>query len=84
MDQVTGDHGIEVLIPPDSSKRDAPRPGWTGGRYDWMRSVLAFLGRSKSPITSPRRVRRRGGSASSAVWAMSRLSINFEPLRIPT
>jgi hypothetical protein len=41
MDQVTANHGIEVLIPPDSSKRDAPRPGWTGGRYAWMRTVLA-------------------------------------------
>ena len=32
---------IQVLIPPDSAGRDAPRPGWTGGRYAWMRAVLA-------------------------------------------
>ena len=41
MDKVTADHHIAVLIPPDSSKRDGPRRGWTGGRYDWMRAVLA-------------------------------------------
>jgi hypothetical protein len=41
MDQVTADHHIEVLVPPDSSKRNGPRAGWTGGRYAWMRTVLA-------------------------------------------
>ena len=40
MDQVTGEYGIQVLIPPDSSKREGERPGWTGGRYSWMRRVL--------------------------------------------
>ncbi len=30
MDDVTA-HGIQVLIPPDSGKRDGERPGWTGG-----------------------------------------------------
>ena len=32
--------GIQVLIPPDSGLRKAPRPGWTGGLYDFMRRVL--------------------------------------------
>jgi transposase len=41
MDEVTAEHGIQVLIRPDASKRDAPRPGWTGGRFDWMRRVLS-------------------------------------------
>ena len=41
MDDVTGEHGIPVLIPPDSSKRNGERPGWTGGRYTWMGRVLA-------------------------------------------
>jgi hypothetical protein len=41
MDQVTAEHGIEVLVAPDSNKRDGPRPGWVGGRYAWMRAVLA-------------------------------------------
>ena len=40
MDQVTGEHGIQVLIPPDSGKREGERPGWTGGRYSFMRRVL--------------------------------------------
>ena len=40
MDEVTGEHGIPVLIPPDSSKRKGERPGWTGGRYTFMRRVL--------------------------------------------
>ena len=33
--------GIPVLIPPDSGLRTTPRPGWTGGLYDFMRHVLA-------------------------------------------
>jgi transposase len=46
MDDVTGQHGIQVLIPPDSGKRKGERPGWTGGRYSFMRRVLATdLGR---------------------------------------
>jgi transposase len=46
MDDVTGQHGIQVLIPPDSGKRDGERPGWTGGRFSFMRRVLATdLGR---------------------------------------
>jgi Transposase DDE domain/Transposase domain (DUF772) len=46
MDDVTGQHGVPVLIPPDSGKRDGERPGWTGGRFSFMRRVLASdLGR---------------------------------------
>ena len=33
--------GIAALIPPDSGKRKGERPGWTGGRYSWMRQLLA-------------------------------------------
>ena len=40
MDDVTAEHGIPVLIPPDSGKRTDERPGWTGGRYAFMRKVL--------------------------------------------
>jgi transposase len=39
MDQL-GSDGIAVLIPPDSGKRKGERPGWTGGRYSWMRRLL--------------------------------------------
>jgi hypothetical protein len=46
MDDVTCEHAIQVLIPPDSGKRKGERPGWTGGRYSFMRRVLATdLGR---------------------------------------
>jgi transposase len=41
MDHVTAQHGIQVLIPPDSGKRKGERPGWTGGRFSFMRRVLA-------------------------------------------
>ena len=33
--------GIQVLIPPDAGKRASARPGWDGGRYAFMRPVLA-------------------------------------------
>ncbi len=32
--------GITVLIPPDAGNRKDERPGWTGGRYSWMRQIL--------------------------------------------
>jgi hypothetical protein len=35
------DRGIQVLIPPDTSRRRATRRNWDGGRYDEMRRVLA-------------------------------------------
>jgi Transposase DDE domain len=40
MDEVIANKHIQVLIRPDSSGRTTPRPGWTGGRYSWMRTVL--------------------------------------------
>ena len=39
MERIVAD-GIQVLIPPDSSRRKAPRPGWDGGLYAFMRRVL--------------------------------------------
>jgi hypothetical protein len=38
---VTANKQIPVLIPPDKGSRGIPRRGWTGGRYSWMRNVLA-------------------------------------------
>jgi hypothetical protein len=53
MDDVTAEHGIRVLIPPDSGKRKGERPGWTGGRYLFMRRVLASeLGKAAVPETT--------------------------------
>jgi transposase len=40
-DEVIANKHIQVLIPPDRGGRSQPRPGWTGGRYSWMRAVLA-------------------------------------------
>jgi transposase len=40
IDHVVAEHGIPVLIPPDGGKRQGERPGWTGGRYSFMRAVL--------------------------------------------
>ena len=41
MDEVIANKHIQVLIRPDSSGCKTPRPGWIGGRYSWMRTVLA-------------------------------------------
>jgi len=41
MDEVVANKHIPVLIPPDKGSRGTPRRGWTGGRYAWMRNVLA-------------------------------------------
>ena len=54
MDDVTGEHGIPVLIPPDSGKRNGERPGWTGGRYAFMRRVLDRSRPRDVPKTSDR------------------------------
>jgi hypothetical protein len=43
MDELTA-QGTVVLIPPDSTKRKTARPGWDGGRYSFMRAVLAGPG----------------------------------------
>jgi len=32
--------GMQVLIPPDATKRKGARPGWDGGAYAFMRRVL--------------------------------------------
>jgi transposase len=39
MDEIAAS-GTTVLIPPDAGKRKGARPGWEGGRYDFMRRVL--------------------------------------------
>src|ERR1019366_4125073 len=39
IERITG-QGIPVLVPPDADKRKGIRPGWDGGPYAFMRSVL--------------------------------------------
>ena len=78
--------GIAVLIPPDAGKRKGARPGWQGGRYEWMRRVLATehgerLYRKRSQTVEPMfghtkhnrgmsRFHRRGRSAARTEWRL--------------
>jgi hypothetical protein len=78
--------GMQVLIPPDTSKRKTPRRGWTGGYYDFMRRVLAgelggALYRRRQPMIEPvfghtkhnrgmGRFHRRGRGAVRAEWRL--------------
>jgi hypothetical protein len=85
MNAVT-DGGIELLIPPDSSRRKGARPGWQGGAYTAMREQLATergaeLYRKRQPMIEPvfgqtkfnRRIdrfQRRGRSAVRSEWRL--------------
>ena len=87
MNEITGD-GIPVLIPPDSSRRanKPKRPGWDGGAYDFMRSVLSTelgseLYRQRAQLIEPifgnakhnrgfTRFHRRGRSAARTEWRL--------------
>jgi len=40
MDEVVAHEHIPVLLAPDKGGRGTPRKTWTGGRYEWMRTVL--------------------------------------------
>ena len=79
-------NGTQVLIPPDAGKRDTPRRGWNGGRYAFMRTVLAGdygggLYRKRKAMVEPvfaqtkhnRRINqfhRRGRSAARSEWRL--------------
>jgi hypothetical protein len=80
------DRGIQVLIPPDTSRRRTTRRNWDGGRYDEMREVLASdpgreLYRKRQPMIEPvfsqmkfnrglDRFRRRGRGAVRTEWQL--------------
>jgi transposase len=80
------ERGIEVLIPPDTSRRRTTRRNWEGGRYDQMRELLASerggeLYRKRQPMIEPvfaqmkfnrglDRFRRRGRGAVRAEWRL--------------
>ncbi len=92
MDELAA-QGIPVLIPPDSTKRTSPRPGWDGGRYSWMRRLLGSdLGRelySKrhqtiepvfGQIKYNRRIdrfQRRGRTAVRSEWRLAAMTHNL-------
>ena len=78
--------GIQVIVPPDAAGRKTPRPGWDGGRYAFMRRVLATeaggeLYRKRQGMIEPvfadtkfnRRIDRflrRGRAAARSEWRM--------------
>jgi hypothetical protein len=78
--------GTQVLIPPQSSTRETPRPGWRNGRFDFMRTVLASdtgaeVYRQRARSIEPtfgqikhnrgfRQFRRRGRAAVRAEWRL--------------
>ena len=80
------DRGIQVLIPPDTSRRRTTRRNWDGGHYDFMRRVLATdrgggLYRRRQPMVESvfaqmkfnrglDRFRRRGRGAVRAEWRL--------------
>jgi len=84
--QAITDRGIEVLLPPDGTMRDGPRPGWENGPYEQMRTKLSTdRGRelyAKRKITVEpvygqikhnRRIdrfMRRGRSAAQSEWRL--------------
>ena len=96
IDEVVANQHVQVLIPPESRLRDEPRPGWTGGRYDWMRAVLkSEVGSSCSdnrpamiePVfgqtkhnRSITRFLRRGRSAVRTEWRLLMATHNLAKL----
>jgi hypothetical protein len=78
--------GIQVLVAPDSGLRRTPRPGWTGGLYDFMRRVLSTpegraLYRRRQATIEPvfgqvkfnrqmGRFQRRGRAACRSEWRL--------------
>jgi transposase len=96
MDDITAEHGIPVLVPPDSSKRRGERPGWTGGRYAFMRRVLETelgeaLYRLRKQTVEPvmghtkhnrnfNRFHRRGRKAVRTEWRLQMMTHNLTKL----
>ena len=96
MNELTGD-GIAVLIPPDSTRRKGQaRPGWDGGAYSFMRSVLATdhgsaLYKQRAQLIEPifghtkhnrgfTRFHRRGRSAARTEWRLMATTHNLQKL----
>jgi len=96
MNELTGD-GIAVLIPPDSTRRKGQaRPGWDGGAYSFMRSVLstdhgAALYKQRAQLIEPifghtkhnrgfTRFHRRGRSAARTEWRLLATTHNLQKL----
>jgi hypothetical protein len=96
IDEVVANKHVQVLIPPESRLREEPRPGWTGGRYDWMRAVLGGdvgkqLYRHRPAMIEPvfgqtkhnrsvTRFLRRGRSAVRTEWRLLMATHNLAKL----
>ncbi len=88
--------GVAVLIPPDSGKRKDERPGWTGGRFSWMRRLLETdagneLYRKRSQTIEPvfghtkhnrqfTQFHRRGRAAVRTEWRLLMMTHNLAKL----
>ena len=88
------------MIPPDAKKRKGARPGWQGGRYEWMRRVLFTelgqrLYRKRSQTVEPMfghtkhnrgmsRFHRRGRSAARTEWRLITATHNLIKLHSHT
>lgn len=86
-------NGMQVLVPPDSGLRESARPGWDGGLYAFMRSVLSsdaghalYAKRKHSiepvfgQIKANRRIdrfRQRGRAAVRTEWRLIAASHNL-------
>jgi transposase len=96
IDEVVANKHIPVLIPPDKGSRGTPRRGWTGGRYAWMRNVLATehggrLYRKRSQTVEPlfgntkhnngvHRFHRRGRVKVRTEWRLLMMTHNLTKL----
>jgi transposase len=92
MDDIAAE-GIAVLVPPDSKKRKTTRPGWDGGRYAWMRTLLASdhgreLYEKRHKVIEPvfgqikfnrkiDRFQRRGRAAVRSEWRLAAMTHNL-------
>jgi transposase len=96
MDEVIANKHIQVLIPPDGSASGKQRAGWQGGRYTWMRTVLATehgheLYKQRKQMVEPvfghtrhnrgvTRFLRRGRSAVRTEWRLLMATHNLTKL----
>jgi transposase len=96
IDEVIANKHIQVLIPPDGSGSGKQRAGWTGGRYSWMRNVLAStlgeqLYRKRMQTIEPvfghtrhnrgvTRFLRRGRTAVRTEWRLLMMTHNLTKL----
>jgi len=95
MDNVTAS-GVRLLCPPEAATRQGTRPGWNGGRYSWMRYVLATelgqqLYKKRKVMIEPvfaqmkynrkfDRFGRRGRSAARSEWRLQAATHNITKL----